>query len=353
MNEKLKELIKEESSKKEVEKISIEMLEPSPYNSFDVENYDDLKNSIRAMGLITPLSVIGPSAEGKYQIISGERRYRALTELNAETDAAFAEVPCYIIGPFDMDEAEQKLLIETSNIEIREDYNRNQHRFRILKILKEISDRAHSDDDTSKRKLRADLIKDFSATLKVSDRYGKMYVQIFEKGSEDLQKLLSDDDSGVKIAEGAVIANFPEEDEKKAIERIRGGEKAADVIRDIKASPALKDVTSAPDFDDDYEDYGDYDEDEVYNDERTYSDKQYEEEEETGFSPVPGISEPSAEEAASMFASMTGATAKKEPPHFPLLNEDELLVYLKYISTKDPETLTESEKKIIDFGKQI
>lgn len=349
MNEKLKELIRNETSKKDVEKIGIKNIEPSGFNSFDAKNYDDLKNSIRAMGLITPLSVIGPSEEGMYQIISGERRYRALSELNEETDGAFSKIPCYIIGPFDMDEAEQKLLIETSNLEIRDDYNKNQHRFRILKILKEMSDETHSDDDTPEKKLRIELIRDFSSTLKVSNRYGKMYVQIFENGSDDLKDLLSDDDTSIKISEGAVIANLPDDDEKKAIERIKNGEKASDVIKDIKSSSAVGKVTSAPEFSDDYEDYDDYGDD-SYNDD-SYNDDGYEETDHEPLS-VSGDSEPSAEEAASLFASMTGSTEKKAS-YFPILNEEALLEYLKFLSEKDPEDLSESEKKIIAFERQV
>lgn len=38
---------------------------------------DDLTSSMRYLGLLTPLAVIGPDEHGYYEILSGERRYSA------------------------------------------------------------------------------------------------------------------------------------------------------------------------------------------------------------------------------------------------------------------------------------
>ena len=55
------------------------MIEPNPFQprmSFDKEALEELAESIRTFGLIQPITV-RKKAEGKYQIISGERRFRA------------------------------------------------------------------------------------------------------------------------------------------------------------------------------------------------------------------------------------------------------------------------------------
>ena len=60
-------------------RIPIEMIEPNPYQprmSFDPEALEELAESIRTLGLIQPITVRRKDA-GKYQIISGERRFRA------------------------------------------------------------------------------------------------------------------------------------------------------------------------------------------------------------------------------------------------------------------------------------
>ena len=60
-------------------RIPVEMIEPNPFQprmSFDQEALEELAGSIRTFGLIQPITVRKKSG-GKYQIISGERRFRA------------------------------------------------------------------------------------------------------------------------------------------------------------------------------------------------------------------------------------------------------------------------------------
>jgi len=63
----------------DVVRIPAGMIEPNPFQprmSFDTEALEELTNSIRTLGLIQPITV-RKTDEGKYQIISGERRFRA------------------------------------------------------------------------------------------------------------------------------------------------------------------------------------------------------------------------------------------------------------------------------------
>ena len=60
-------------------RIPVNMIEPNPYQprmNFDQEALDELADSIRTLGLIQPITV-RRKEEGRYQIISGERRFRA------------------------------------------------------------------------------------------------------------------------------------------------------------------------------------------------------------------------------------------------------------------------------------
>jgi len=60
-------------------RIPIDMIEPNPYQprmTFDQESLDELADSIRTLGLIQPITV-RRKADNRYQIISGERRFRA------------------------------------------------------------------------------------------------------------------------------------------------------------------------------------------------------------------------------------------------------------------------------------
>ena len=63
----------------DIMRIPVDMIEPNPFQprmTFDQEALEELAESIRTLGLIQPITVRRKS-DGRYQIISGERRFRA------------------------------------------------------------------------------------------------------------------------------------------------------------------------------------------------------------------------------------------------------------------------------------
>jgi ParB family chromosome partitioning protein len=73
-------------------RIPVDMIEPNPFQprmSFDQDALEELAESIRTLGLIQPITV-RRKGDGRYQIISGERRFRACQ--NAGMDM----IPAYI-----------------------------------------------------------------------------------------------------------------------------------------------------------------------------------------------------------------------------------------------------------------
>lgn len=72
--------------------IPVDLVEPNPFQprmTFDEEALNELADSIRTLGLIQPITVRRKGA-GRYQIISGERRFRACRLAGMET------VPAYV-----------------------------------------------------------------------------------------------------------------------------------------------------------------------------------------------------------------------------------------------------------------
>ena len=73
-------------------RIPADMIEPNPFQprmSFDQEAMEELADSVRTLGLIQPITVRKKSAD-RYQIISGERRFRACQMCGMEM------IPAYI-----------------------------------------------------------------------------------------------------------------------------------------------------------------------------------------------------------------------------------------------------------------
>lgn len=83
-----------------------------PRTTFDEEALDELAASIRELGIIQPLS-LRKTGENSYQIIAGERRYRAAMR------AGLTSVPAYIRTANDSELTEMALI---ENIQ-REDLN--------------------------------------------------------------------------------------------------------------------------------------------------------------------------------------------------------------------------------------
>ena len=78
-----KEVVSNESQPQQgtadIMRIPMDMIEPNPFQprmSFGQEALEELSESIRTLGLIQPITVRRKS-DGRYQIISGERRFRA------------------------------------------------------------------------------------------------------------------------------------------------------------------------------------------------------------------------------------------------------------------------------------
>jgi ParB family chromosome partitioning protein len=81
-----------ESTPASISEIPMDSIEANPFqprSSFDIDLLEELAESIKTLGLIQPITV-RLSDNGKYQIISGERRFRAAVI------AGLTQIPAYI-----------------------------------------------------------------------------------------------------------------------------------------------------------------------------------------------------------------------------------------------------------------
>ena len=98
-----------------INEIPIEQIEPNPNQprrDFDPDTLQDLASSIRELGIVQPIT-LRQTSEGRYQIVAGERRWRASQLVGLKA------IPAYI-RTIDDDSAMQMALVE--NIQ-RDDLN--------------------------------------------------------------------------------------------------------------------------------------------------------------------------------------------------------------------------------------
>ena len=113
-------VFKEEVSEEQIQKdvvayVDIEMVVPSKWQvrkKFDEESLSQLASSIKQSGIIEPL-IVCPLADGKYEIVCGERRWRAAKL------ASLSQIPVIIKH---LNEQQKHLLSLIENVQ-REDLN--------------------------------------------------------------------------------------------------------------------------------------------------------------------------------------------------------------------------------------
>lgn len=118
-----------------IEQIALDLVDPNPENFFTVEDdITDLAESIAINGLQQPL-VVTPADNGRYRVIAGHRRRKALLQLAESDPDKWRTAPCIVKHPASA-EMEMLMLIQT-NTEAREIswYERTQAAEKVEKIL--------------------------------------------------------------------------------------------------------------------------------------------------------------------------------------------------------------------------
>ncbi len=98
-----------EAGANEIVELSLDKIIPNknqPRNNFDDESLTELAESIKEFGVIQPIVVRRPGKEEKYEIITGERRYRATKKIGINT------IPSIIVRNVDDISSLEMALIE-------------------------------------------------------------------------------------------------------------------------------------------------------------------------------------------------------------------------------------------------
>lgn len=177
------------------EMVPMDLIYPSeynPYNEFDNDNDGEiikqLADSIAVQGLIEPI-VLNKISEDKYIILSGERRFKAVSLLN------WRSVNAQVYD--NLDKTTANLILHTSNLEVRE-YSSGQKLvfFKDVKTLLE--------EMKSSRKLTGGMQKAIANMLHVNERQVRKYERICNELSEDEQEQIINNE--ISINDGYRIA---------------------------------------------------------------------------------------------------------------------------------------------------
>lgn len=206
-----------DSSSLPLETIVLPKNQPRRY--FDPQKLEQLKRSIKEYGILEPL-IVRPLEDNKYELVAGERRYRAATELN------LTEVPVVVRDLSDK-EAIQVALIE--NLQ-REDLNPIEETQGILNLLSVeldlsidkvkslLSQMKHAADDSGHNVMpkESNLVEQIFTSLgKMTwESYVKNRLTLLNLPKELLQAL---EKGSIEYTKAKAIAQIKDEKQRKSL----------------------------------------------------------------------------------------------------------------------------------------
>lgn len=199
-------------------KIALADIRRNEQNFYSIADIETLKHSIKTTGLQSPLVVLPKNADGHYVLLSGERRFTALTELVNEGYSEFENVYCNIIDPNELDIAlsydeKVKFLIVTTNSEQRE--MTNEDILQQIRVLKETYTSLKENGEDVPAKARAFVAQ----ALNMSETQVQRYSSIEKNLMYELFELFCNDVLPISVA--CEIAKLDKMVQKNLYERYK------------------------------------------------------------------------------------------------------------------------------------
>lgn len=198
--------------------VPIDKIIINDFNFYSVEDVSDLRDAIEQFGLQQPL-VVTKDGEN-YKLISGHRRFKAISEIHAADADKFSEIPCHLAES--RTPAADKLALITANSTAREltDYEKMEQ----VRLTKEILVELKAEGFQLSGRQR-DIIAD---ELKMSATQVQRLDFINKNLIDEYKEKLQADEISISVADE--LSHLSDEQQKEIYE-----ESAADItIEDVK-----------------------------------------------------------------------------------------------------------------------
>lgn len=183
----------------------IKELIPSEKNFYGIREIEELVESIRENGLLHNL-VVREKEDGTYEIISGERRYKALLELGYE------KVPCQVKK--NISDLDAEIMLIQANVESRE--LTATEKMEGIKRLKAIYEEKKSLGEKVHGKIRDLIGKDMGLSGVQVGRYQKIDKDLIPELKDKLDK------EEITLTQAHTLSSLKEEEQEVIHEAIKG-----------------------------------------------------------------------------------------------------------------------------------
>lgn len=181
-----------------VQELDIDLLVPSENNFYGIREIEELTESIKEYGLMHNV-VVRKRNDGKYEILSGERRFRALREID------YKKVPCRIVKD-DVTELDAEVMLIQANMQQRE--LNLQEKMQGIKRLQEIYTEKRKSGEKLQGKTRDLIGKHLGISGVQVGRYQKIDKDLIEPLKE---KLNSED---ITVTQAHTLSSLTEEEQE-------------------------------------------------------------------------------------------------------------------------------------------
>ncbi|XZH96541.1 ParB N-terminal domain-containing protein [Clostridium perfringens] len=191
-----------------VEYIDIENIKRNEKNFYDIVDVEELAEDIKLNGLNHNL-VVRKLDNGQFELISGERRYTALSKLVKEGNKTFALVPCKVIEANDID---AEIILIQANAQTRE--LTEVEKLKQVQRLKELYKDKKAKGEKVPGKIREIIANDLKLSPTQVGRYEKINSSLIPELKTVLEK------GNLTIANASEFANLSEDNQKIILELI-------------------------------------------------------------------------------------------------------------------------------------
>lgn len=209
-------------------------IKPSPQNKYGIRDIEELAEDIKTNGLYHNL-VVRPIDDGKYEIISGERRYRALMSLGAK------EIPCQVRDDLRDLDIDAEIMLIQANAKARE-LTQSEKLFQVARLT-ELYSLKKKQGEKFEGKTRDLIGKDLGLSGVQVGRYQKINKKLIDEHKE----LLNEDK--ITLSQAERISSLKTKEQKELHEQIKDKDKKEiqeefmkqEIVRERKFVPdALK-----------------------------------------------------------------------------------------------------------------
>jgi len=194
----------EEPANSNIKEIKLDMIDLNPYQprkAFNEEEMNELADSIKEKGIIQPITVC--LKEDHYQLIAGERRYRASNKLHLST------IPAYIIKVDSDEDLMEIALVENiqredlNAIEEAKAYQQLNEEFGLTHIqISEVVGKERTTVSNLIRLLKLDeSVQIMIQEGKITSGHARAILQVPESNQQDFANLIFKKQMSVRMAE--------------------------------------------------------------------------------------------------------------------------------------------------------